>query len=172
MTLRVVHNEADAEDLIQDAHLKAFVKLDQFEGRSSFATWLATIAVHGALSQAQRLPSRLARSGALTTLDESDPLVADGTPDPEQQVLDVEARRVLRHAILALPPVYRTVVILRAVRELTTAETARTLHISPQTVKTRLYRAKALLRAELAPRLFANRAFAGDGQERAVSAHA
>jgi RNA polymerase sigma-70 factor, ECF subfamily len=153
MTLRVVHDDADADDLVQEAHLKAFVNLGQFEGRSRFATWLTTIAMHGAISHVRKTPHRLARSGALTTLEESETPLATAALDPEQQLLDDEAQQALRAAVAALPATYRAVVVLRGMKELTTGETARLLGISPQSVKMRLHRAKALLRADLTSRL-------------------
>jgi RNA polymerase sigma-70 factor, ECF subfamily len=153
MTLRVVHDDADAEDLVQEAHLKAFAHLGQFAGRSSFATWLTTIAIHGAFSHVRRTPHRLARSGAITTLEESEKWLATDALDPEQQLLDQEARQALRAAVAALPQNYRAVVILREMKELTTGATARRLGISPQSVKMRLHRAKAMLRMDLARRL-------------------
>jgi RNA polymerase sigma-70 factor (ECF subfamily) len=153
MTLRVVHDDADADDLVQETYLKAFVNLGQFAGRSSFATWLTAIAVHGAIAFARRAPYRLARNGSLRSIDDSEPSVATPALDPEQQVLDDEARRALRAAVDALPPNYRDVVILRGMRELSTAETARELGATPQSVKMRLHRAKALLRTDLARRL-------------------
>jgi RNA polymerase sigma-70 factor, ECF subfamily len=152
MTLRVVHDDADADDLVQEAHLKAFVNLRQFAGRSSFATWLTTIAIHGAVSHVRRTPHRLAQNGTIAKLEESTVGAAAPTPDPEQQVLQAESRRVLRMAVAALPATYRTVVVLRGMRELTTRETAAILGISPQSVKMRLHRAKALLRADLRTR--------------------
>jgi RNA polymerase sigma-70 factor (ECF subfamily) len=153
MTLRVVHDEADADDLVQEAHMKAFTNLGQFAGRSSFGTWLTTIAIHGAVSHVRKAPHRLARSGALLTIGESETCVTSAAPDPEQQVLEDEARRALRAAVVALPANYRDVVILRGIKELPTSETARILGISPQSVKMRLHRAKTLLRADLAKRL-------------------
>jgi RNA polymerase sigma-70 factor (ECF subfamily) len=153
MTLRVVHDDADADDLVQETHLKAFVNLGQFAGRSSFATWLTTIAVHGAIAFARRAPYRLARNGGLRSIEDSETGVAAVALDPEQQVLDDEARRALRAAVAALPPNYRAVVVLRGMRELSTAETARQLGTTPQSVKMRLHRAKTLLRSDLARRL-------------------
>jgi RNA polymerase sigma-70 factor (ECF subfamily) len=153
MTLRVVHDEADAEDLVQEAHLRAFKNLGQFAGRASFATWLTTIAVRGAISHVRKPSQRLARRGALTTLDESDGCLATPALDPEQQVLDDEVRRSLRAAIAALPPSYRAVIVLRGIQELTTEETARRLGITAQSVKMRLHRAKARLRTDLIQRL-------------------
>lgn len=152
MTLRVVHDDADADDLVQEAHLKAFLNLRQFAGRSSFATWLTAIAIHGAVSHVRRTPHRLARNGTITMLEESTVGVAAATPDPEHQALEAESRRALRVAIAALPATYRAVVILRWMRELTTRETAAILGISTQSVKMRLHRAKALLRADLTTR--------------------
>jgi RNA polymerase sigma-70 factor (ECF subfamily) len=153
MTLKVVHDEADADDLVQDAHMKAFTNLSQFAGRSCFATWLTTIAIHGAVAHVRKTPHRLARSGAFLTIEDSETRMTTTAPDPEQQVLDDEARRALRAAVVALPTNYRAVVILRGIKELPTGETARILGISPQSVKMRLHRAKTLLRADLAKRL-------------------
>ncbi len=157
MTLRVVHDEADADDLVQEAHMKAFTNLGQFAGRSSFRTWLTTIAIHGAVFHIRKTPHRLARSGALLTFEESEWRVTTAAPDPEQQVLDDEARRALWAAVVALPANYRAVVILRGIKELSTGETARILGISPQAVKMRLHRAKTLLRVDLAKRFGARR---------------
>jgi RNA polymerase sigma-70 factor (ECF subfamily) len=153
MTVRVVQDHADTDDLVQEAHLNAFINLGQFAGRARFATWLATIAIHGAVAHVRKTPHRLARRGAFTTLEALETRLATAALDPEQQVLDSEARRALRAAIAALPANYRAVVILRGVNELTTSETAHMLGISPQSVKMRLYRAKTLLRADLTRRL-------------------
>jgi len=168
MTLRVVHDDADADDLVQETHLKAFVNLGQFAGRSSFATWLTTIAVHGAIAFARRAPYRLARNGGLRSIDDSETGVATAALDPEQQVLDDEARRALRAAVAALPPNYRNVVILRAMRELSTAETARRLGTTPESVKMRLHRAKTLLRTDLARRLGTRRVGAAREQQQSM----
>jgi len=153
LTHRVVRDDADADDLVQEAHLKAFANLSQFAGRSSFATWLTAIALHGALAYVKKAPYRLARNGGLKSIDESEPYVASASLDPEQQVLDEESRRTLRAAVAALPGHYRDVVILRGMKEFTTGETARQLGISPQSVKMRLHRAKVLLRNDLERRL-------------------
>jgi RNA polymerase sigma-70 factor (ECF subfamily) len=169
MTLRVVHDDADADDLVQETHLKAFVNLGQFAGRSSFATWLTTIAMHGAIAFARRAPYRLARNGGLTSIDDSETSVATAALDPEQQVLDDEARRALRAAVATLPPNYRDVVILRGMRELSTAETARQLGITPQSVKMRLHRAKTLLRTDLARRLGTRRVGAAREHQQSVN---
>jgi RNA polymerase sigma-70 factor (ECF subfamily) len=164
MTLRVVHDDADADDLVQETHLKAFVNLGQFAGRSSFATWLTTIALHGAIAYARRPSYRLARNGGLRSIDDSEMSVATATLDPEQRVLDDEARRALRAAVAALPPNYRDVVIMRGMRELSTAETARQLGTTQQSVKMRLHRARTLLRTDLARRLATSRLGAGHEQ--------
>jgi len=169
MTLRVVHDDADADDLVQETHLKAFVNLGQFAGRSSFATWLTTIAMHGAIAFARRAPYRLARNGGLTSIYDSKTSAATAGLDPEQQVLDGEARRALRAAVAALPANYRDVVILRGMRELSTAETARQLGITPQCVKMRLHRAKTLLRTDLARRLGSRRVGAAREHHQSVS---
>jgi RNA polymerase sigma-70 factor (ECF subfamily) len=152
VTLRVVRDDADADDLVQEAHLKAFANLSQFAGRSSFATWLTAIALHGALAHVKKAAYRLTRNGALQSIDESESYVAPAPKDPEQQVLDEESRRALRAAVAALPRHCRDVVFMRGMKEFTTGETARQLGISPQSVKMRLHRAKTLLRNDLESR--------------------
>jgi RNA polymerase sigma-70 factor, ECF subfamily len=169
MTLRVVHDDADADDLVQETHLKAFLNLGQFAGRSSFATWLTTIAVHGAIAYARRHSYRLARNGGLRSIDDSEMSVATAALDPEQQVLDDEARRALRAAVAALPAKYRDVVILRGMKELSTAETARRLGTTPQSVKMRLHRAKTLLRTDLTGRVGTGRVDAAHEQKQSVN---
>lgn len=169
MTLRVVHDDADADDLVQETYLKAFANRDQFAGRSSFVTWLTTIAVHGAIAFARRAPYRLARNGGLRSIDDSATNLATAALDPEQQVLNDETRRTLRAAVAALPPNYRDVVILRGMRELSTAETARELGTTPQSVKMRLHRAKTLLRTDLARRLGTRRVGAAREHRQSVN---
>lgn len=146
----VVHDDAEAQDVVQEAWIRAFTGLRDFRGEASLATWLTRIAVHQALTQQRRL-------GRLVFWDE-DPGEGDmqdnapGTeraPSPEQEVERIELRRRLEGAIDLLPPMYRTVFMLRAVEGLSVEDTALGLQVSPEVVRTRFLRARALLRSHL-----------------------
>jgi RNA polymerase sigma-70 factor (ECF subfamily) len=134
---------------MQHAYVQAYTHLGQFAGRSSFATWLTRIAVHEALARARRrrrdLPAHpLAEPGeeAMVTLESED-------PNPEQLALRGELCALLESSIEGLPVAYRSVLVLREVEGLSTAETADCLEITEDAVKPRLHRARALLREEL-----------------------
>jgi RNA polymerase sigma-70 factor (ECF subfamily) len=146
----VLRDEAEAEDVMQHAYVEAFRHLGQFEGRASFATWLTKIALHEALA-------RLRRRGRQERLDDhggEDAMakLVSADPDPEQQMLSGQVRALLEAALDALPLSYRSVFVLREVEGLSTAESAECLGVRPDVVKTRLLRARALLREELAQR--------------------
>lgn len=156
----ILRNDAEAEDVMQDAYVRAYEHLGQFAGRSRFAAWLTKIAVHEALG-------RLRKHGRLEELEAMDPKEAEsvlvaGGDTPEQQASNTEMGHLLEAAILALPGGYRTVVMMRDVEEMSTAETASALDLTEENVKVRLHRARALLREELYAR-------AGDGRTRAFS---
>jgi RNA polymerase sigma-70 factor (ECF subfamily) len=136
----ILRDEAEVEDAMQAAYLHAFTHLRDFERRSSLATWLTRIAIHEALGRRRR--------GLRTVAREEEDMVAQSR-SPEQDATDVEHRRLLRRAIDALPEHFRTVFVLRQVQELSIEETATCLDIEPATVKTRLHRARGLLRRKL-----------------------
>jgi RNA polymerase sigma-70 factor (ECF subfamily) len=133
---------------MQDAYVRAYQHLNQFEGRAKFSTWLTRIAVNEALARAQRH----ARHASLDA-DEDGPVLlerlASSQPDPEQSVSNKETAMFLEHAIMALPESYRTVLVLRDVQELDTAETAECLGLTEENVKIRLHRARAMVQREL-----------------------
>lgn len=143
----ILGNHADAEDVMQQAYLNAYAHLSQFEHRGSFAGWLTRIAVHEASARHRR------RAAA-----ELEPIVSDGpsdripspSPDPEQAALSSELRRDLEAIIDSLAETYRPVFVLREVEGLSTSETAEALGLSLDAVKTRLHRARAMLRDALA----------------------
>lgn len=138
----VLRDEAEAEDVAQDAWVRAFTHLGQFGGRSSFATWLTRIAIHESLARRRRRMRHVA-------LDEhAAPLVA-GTPPPDEAAGDRQVAAALEAAIDALPAPYRTAFVLRELEGLGTAETAACLDVPEATVKTRLHRARTLLRTRL-----------------------
>ncbi len=148
----ITQNREDAEDVMQDAFLKAYEKLEQFQGNSKFYTWLVRIAVNESL---MRLRKR--RTGRMVSIDEdivtdegSVPRdLADWAPDPEQNYGQSELAQILRKTIQGLPPGFRIVFVLRDVEGLSTEETAETLGLSIPAVKSRLLRARLQLRERL-----------------------
>jgi len=142
----LVKSAEEAEDVIQDAYVRAFEHLDQFAGRARFSTWLTRIAVHEALA-------RLRRRGRQADIEDVMPTLASGAAGPEQRVADHELGRAIEAAVDALPEVYSSVFVLREVEGLSTAETAACLDVNAETVKTRLHRARALLRNHIAARI-------------------
>lgn len=148
----ITQNREDAEDVVQDAFLKAYEKLDQFQGNSKFYTWLVRIAVNESLMRLRRR-----RTGKMVSIDEdveteegSMPRdLADWSPDPEQLYGQSELADILRKTIQGLPPGFRIVFVLRDVEGLSTEETAETLGLSVPAVKSRLLRARLQLRERL-----------------------
>ena len=151
----ILRNDAEAEDVMQDAYVRAYQHLGQFEGRAKFSTWLTRIAVHEALARAHRR-SRVQELDAEPSGGYMDPLISN-TPDPEQQVSDHELVALLQTAVLALPTSYRSVLMLRDIEEMSTTETAQALDLTEENVKVRLHRARALLRREMFARAGAQR---------------
>src|SRR5512146_3418528 len=143
----ILRNDAEAEDVMQDAYVRAYQHLSQFEGRAKFSTWLTRIAVHEALARVQRR-NRVQELDAEPYGGTMNPLPAN-TPDPEQQVSERELVGLLQSAVLALPAKYRSVLMLRDIEEMSTADTAEALELTEENVKVRLHRARALLRREL-----------------------
>lgn len=156
----ILHDPAEAEDVMQDAYVRAYEHLKEFAGEAKFSTWLTKIAVYEALRRAKQR----GRTIAMDPMDTTMTTAASHTSDPEKLSYDEEVRVVLERAIDALPDGYRSVFMLRAVEGLDVAETAATLEIGTEAVKTRLHRARAMLRGELQRR-------AGIGIERAFPFH-
>jgi RNA polymerase sigma-70 factor, ECF subfamily len=135
---------------MQEAYVHACEHLSQFQGRAQFSTWLTRIAVNEALK-------RLSARGKLDPLDEERhegedrtmPSFQSNLPTPEANASRSELKGLLENAILALPQMYRAVIVLRNVEEMNTAETAEVLSITETNVKVRLHRAHELLRGEL-----------------------
>ncbi len=144
----IVKSDDEAEDVMQAAYVAAYTHLAEFGGRSRFSTWLVRICVHESLG-------RLRRSRRLAAIDDTD--VEEETManarSPEDAASDVELRALLEVAVDALPLAFRTVFVMRAVEEMSVGETAEALDIPEETVRTRLHRARALLRDDLAKRL-------------------
>jgi len=145
IVLSVLRNDAEAEDVVQDAYVRAYTHLHQFEGRAMFSTWLTRIAYHEALARAQRGN----RYTSFDTSDTEQPMEPRSKSNPEQSVADGEMRALLENAILTLPDHYRSVLMMRDVQEMDTAETAACLGLSEENVKVRLHRARGILRKQL-----------------------
>jgi RNA polymerase sigma-70 factor (ECF subfamily) len=140
----ILRNDADAEDVVQQAYLNAYRHLAQFEGRARFSTWLTRIAVYEALARRRRI-----RDKPVESSEEHVNSMAAMTPDPEHQTYIRELGALLESALAALPDGYRSVIRLRDVDGLNTAETAQQLCLSEAAVKTRLHRARDLLQRNL-----------------------
>jgi RNA polymerase sigma-70 factor, ECF subfamily len=148
----ITHSREDAEDVVQEAFLKAYSNLAQFQGQSKFYTWLVRIAVNEALMKLRRRrPERfVSLDEDVKTEDDSLPReVADWSPNPEQLYNQSELRDILSRTIQGLPPTFRTVFVLRDVEGLSTEETAEALDLSVPAVKSRLLRARLQLRERL-----------------------
>jgi RNA polymerase sigma-70 factor, ECF subfamily len=147
----IVGDPAEAEDVVQQAYVNAYLHLDQFGKRASFSTWLTKIAVYealGRLRRRQRFPTVALELDEGHPMDDSSTLAAP-SPDPERQTLNAELRAVLESSIDALPDAYRSVFVMREIDGLSTADTAECLEVSEETIKTRLHRARGMLREEL-----------------------
>jgi RNA polymerase sigma-70 factor, ECF subfamily len=149
----IVRDDTEAEDVMQEAYVRAYQHLRQFEGRSLFSSWLTRIAVHEALA-------RVRRRGKVDQLDhlENDegafavePRTSE--PDPEAAAAQGEMERILEETLMQLPQQYRSVVMLRDVEGMSTADTAGALEISEENVKVRLHRGHSMLRRELGHRV-------------------
>ncbi|HZR32702.1 MAG TPA: sigma-70 family RNA polymerase sigma factor [Terriglobales bacterium] len=162
----ITQNREDAEDVVQDAFLKAYSNLPQFQEQSKFYTWLVRIAVNEALMKLRRRrPERMVSlDEEVKTEEDSMPReVADWSPNPEQLYSQSELGDILRKTIQGLPAGFRTVFVLRDVEGLSTEETAEALDLSIPAVKSRLLRARLQLRERL-NRYFRKRQ-GGDGNQ-------
>jgi RNA polymerase sigma-70 factor (ECF subfamily) len=149
----IVRDDAEAEDVVQDAYVRAYQHLSTFAGRAAFSTWLTKIAIHEAFA---RVRDRRRMRPMQEPMDESPehgaPLQPAPAESPEQAVAERQLARLVELAIDELPDGFREVFVLRAVQEMSLAETAACLEIPEATVKTRLFRARALLQKKLAAR--------------------
>lgn len=143
----VLADDEEAADVVQETFVRAYRKLGQFAGHAKFSTWLTKIGVYEA-----RARRRKSRARAVKTRELAHPNPGnepDTAPDPERGALVREVKALLEAAIEDLPDHYRTVFMMRVVEEASTAETAEVLNLSRDVVKTRLLRARALLREKL-----------------------
>ncbi len=146
----VLRDEQEAEDAMQQAYLDAYTHLGQFAGRARFSTWLTRIAVNEAIGRARRQGVRMETSIQDDEgREDGDRRFAAADPSPEHRAFSSELRALLEDAIDTLAPGYREVFMLREVEGMSTTEVAEVLEISDEAVKTRLHRARALLRDDL-----------------------
>jgi RNA polymerase sigma-70 factor, ECF subfamily len=150
----ILRDDAEAEDVLQDAYLLAYRAIGKYRGESSLATWLTRIVVNEAIARSRKTRRR----AEIIHLDgdhEPDNEAAgidmnEATPEqPEHAAMRADARRMLEQKIDALPETFRTVFVLRALEEMTVEETAACLRIPEATVRTRFFRARSLLRESL-----------------------
>jgi len=145
----ILHDDGDAEEVVQEAYLRAFSGLGTFNGDASLGTWLARITIDEAL---RRLGSRRVTTN-IAELSEQEQLgpLGDATalPTPEQMAARSEVRRMVERAVDRLPPQFRAVFVMRVIEQMTIGETAQALGVPEATVKTRLHRANDQLRRAL-----------------------
>jgi RNA polymerase sigma-70 factor (ECF subfamily) len=148
----VVRDDFEAEDVVQEAYMQAFSHLAAFRGESSLSTWLSRITINEALGRLRRKrrakSARLVQDGAA----EAEIIRFPGTPDiadPERAMAQGQILRLVEQATDNLAEGFRTVFVARVIEGLSVEETADLLGLRPQTVKTRLHRARALVRKEL-----------------------
>jgi RNA polymerase sigma-70 factor (ECF subfamily) len=155
----ILKDDAEAEDAVQDAYLAAYRHIEAFRGGAKLSTWLARIVINEAYARLRRrrhtaevvplaAASDTAEDARLRS-EEGSAMADDAAARPERAAMRSEVRRMLERRIDALPEQFRTVFILREVEELTVEETAACLDLAPATVRTRAFRARALLREAL-----------------------
>lgn len=151
----LLQDDAEAEDAVQEAYLRAFAALPRFRGEASLGTWLTRITLNEALGRRRRQRSTV----DLQEVDMPDASRVIPFPgletagDPERAAAQAQIRGLLESSIDALPEAFRVVFVMRDVEELSIEETAKFLGLRPATVKTRLHRARRLLRESLDGRL-------------------
>ena len=149
----VVTNDSEAEDVLQEAWVRAYEHLSQFEGRASFSTWVTRIAFHEALARSRKSrrwrPLEISGGEIMAEADRRQRT----SETPESQAMRGQLAQMLQAVVDALPETYRSVFVLREIEQLSTSETADCLGLSEEAVKTRLHRSRALLRRDLEKQL-------------------
>lgn len=149
----ILKDEAEAEDVVQECYLRAFEGLPQFREESLLSTWLTRITVNEALGRKRKHRPTVGVEAIEAAQQASAQIIRfpdmNAQTDPERSVAQREIRQLLERAIDILPEPFRVVFVMRDIEELSTEETATLLAIRPETVKTRLHRARRLLRQSL-----------------------
>ncbi|AFL80117.1 RNA polymerase sigma factor, sigma-70 family [Aequorivita sublithincola DSM 14238] len=144
-----IHSEDDVRDIMQDAYVKSYLKLHQFNNQSSFSTWLTRIAINEALQHIRKNKRLVTNYGKTESLENVFQLPDTNTMNPEKQTIKTETRAMVEQAVDRLPEKYRVVFVLQQVEGLTNPEIAECLKLTDSNVKVRLHRAKNLLKEEL-----------------------
>jgi RNA polymerase sigma-70 factor (ECF subfamily) len=145
----ILRNDGEAEDVVQETYVRAFTRLNDFRGESSLSTWLSRIAMNEALGRLRRQRPSVEISSLPQGMLEAQIIqfpLASAADDPEKSMAQREIQHVVEGAIDELPDPFRLVFITRVVEGMTIEETAEILDLKPETVKTRLHRARAMLR--------------------------
>jgi RNA polymerase sigma-70 factor (ECF subfamily) len=145
----ILRNDSEAEDVVQETYVRAFTHLDSFRGDSSLSTWLSRIAINEALGRVRSRKPDVALSSVPQQQLEAQIIqfpLSSPSADPEKSMAQREIQRVVEQAIDELPEAFRLVFIARIVEGMNVEETAELLALRPETVKTRLHRARAMLR--------------------------
>ncbi|WP_137935144.1 RNA polymerase sigma factor [Mesorhizobium comanense] len=143
----VVRNDSEAEDIVQEAYVRAFAHLESFRGDASLGTWLSRIVINEALGRLRKRRRTVAMPENLQAEIIQFPL--NPSDDPERTMAQRQILQLVERATDSLPDVYRMVFVARVIEGLSIEETSELLGVRPQTVKTRLHRARALLRKAL-----------------------
>lgn len=151
LALKMLHNPADAEDVLQETFINALRGLKTFRAEATFATWLYRIAYNATLMKLRKPVTTLSLDETIEGDESAMPReLMDWSHDPEAEVLNRETRHMMQAAVDTLSPALRSVFVLRDMDGLSTEETATVLGVSLEVVKTRLHRARMILRNELA----------------------
>jgi RNA polymerase sigma-70 factor (ECF subfamily) len=144
----ILRNDTEAEDVVQDTYVRAFTHLEQFRGDSRLSTWLSRIAMNEALGRMRRQKPDVELSALEKSAPQAQiiPFPLASSDDPEKSMAQREIQHVVEHAIDELPEPFRIVFITRVIEGMNVEETADILGLKPETVKTRLHRARNLLR--------------------------
>jgi RNA polymerase sigma-70 factor (ECF subfamily) len=151
----ILRDDTEAEDVMQDAYVRAYEHLEQFAGRALFSTWLTRIAVHEALSRL-RLRNRNQQLDDFAHDGDISMNMVGTSPDPEESASRAELSQLLEEALLDLPEPYRIVMMLRDVEGLSTSETAAALDLTEENVKIRLHRGRSIARGWIVERVGTN----------------
>lgn len=146
----ILRNPEEAEDVVQEAFVRAYTHLDQFAGAAKFSTWLTKIAIHEALARLHKR-SRMGEADSTKDTEKSGGMesLKSTIHDPEEQTFEKQVLELLEAAVEALPDNLRSVFLMREIEEMSTAETAECLGLSEAAVKIRLHRARKVLRQDL-----------------------
>lgn len=144
-----IHSEDDVQDIMQDAYVKAYLKLQQFNNQSSFSTWLIRIAINEALQHIRKHKRLITNYGKKERLDNVFQLPDTNQMNPEKQAIKNETRILVERAVDQLPEKYKVVFVLHQIEGLSNPEIAECLKLTESNVKVRLHRAKNLLKEEL-----------------------